>query len=36
MRIIAFVTEHAVVTRILTHLAQGGIDARAGPWAAAG
>ena len=36
MRILAFVTEHAVVTRILAHLAQGGIDARAGPWAAAG
>jgi hypothetical protein len=36
MRIIAFVTEHAVVTRILAHLARGGVDARAGPWVAAG
>ncbi len=36
MRILAFVTEHAVVTRILTHLERRGIDARAGPWAAAG
>ena len=36
MRIIAFVTEHAVVSRILGHLARGGVDARAGPWAAAG
>ena len=36
MRIIAFVTEHAVVTRILAHLERGGVDARAGPWAAAG
>ena len=35
MRILAFVTEHAVVTRILAHLARGGIDARAGPWAGA-
>jgi hypothetical protein len=35
MRILAFVTEHAVVTRILAHLARGGVDARAGPWAAA-
>jgi hypothetical protein len=36
MRILAFVTEHAVVTRILGHLELRGIDARAGPWAAAG
>ncbi len=35
MRILAFVTEHAVVTRILGHLEQRGIDARAGPWAGA-
>ena len=34
--IIAFVTEHAVLTRILAHLARGGVDARAGPWAATG
>ena len=31
MRIIAFVTEHAVVTRILAHLERRGVDARAGP-----
>ena len=36
MRILAFVTEHALVTRILAHLERGGVDARAGPWAAAG
>ncbi|MFM9079160.1 MAG: hypothetical protein ACKOTE_03310 [Opitutaceae bacterium] len=36
MRILAFVTEHAVVARILAHLARGGVEARAGPWAAAG
>jgi hypothetical protein len=30
------VTEHAVITRILAHLERRGIDARAGPWAAAG
>ena len=35
MRVLAFVTEHAVVTRILAHLARRGVDARAGPWAAA-
>ena len=36
MRILAFVTEHAVVTRILAHLERGGVDACAGPWAGAG
>jgi hypothetical protein len=36
MRIIAFVTEHAVVTRILAHLARRGVEARAGPWVVAG
>ena len=36
MRILAFVTEHAVVRRILAHLERGGVDARAGPWAATG
>ena len=35
IRILAFVTEHAVVTRILAHLERRGIDARAGPWAGA-
>ncbi len=35
MSIVGFVTEHAVVTRILAHLARRGIEARAGPWAAA-
>jgi len=35
MRIIAFVTEPAVVTRILAHLERHGIDARAGPWVGA-
>ena len=35
MWILAFATEHAVVTRILAHLERGGVDARAGPWAAA-
>lgn len=35
MRILAFVTEHAVVTRILAHLERRGADARAGPWVAA-
>ena len=35
MRIIASVTEHAVITRILVHLERCGIDARAGPWAGA-
>ncbi len=35
MRILAFVTEHAVVRRILAHLERRGVDARAGPWAGA-
>jgi hypothetical protein len=35
MRILAFVTEPAVVRRILAHLEQRGVDARAGPWAGA-
>ncbi len=35
MRIVGFVTEHAVITRILAHLERRGIDARAGPWAGA-
>ena len=35
MRIVAFVTEPAVVRRILAHLARRGIEARAGPWAGA-
>ena len=35
MRIIAFVTEPAAITRILAHLERRGVDARAGPWAAA-
>ena len=35
MRILAFITEWAVVRRILAHLERGGIDARAGPWAGA-
>jgi hypothetical protein len=34
-RILGFVTEPAVVRRILAHLERGGVDARAGPWAAA-
>lgn len=33
MRILAFVTEPAVITHILGHLERRGIDARAGPWA---
>jgi hypothetical protein len=33
MRLLAFVTEPSVVTRILAHLARRGVDARAGPWA---
>jgi hypothetical protein len=33
MRIVAFVTAPAPVRRILAHLEQHGIDARAGPWA---
>jgi hypothetical protein len=36
MRILAFVTEPAVVRRILAHLESRGVDARAGPWAGAG
>ena len=35
MRILAFITEWAVVRRILAQLERGGIDARAGPWAGA-
>jgi len=35
MRILAFVTHPAVITRILAHLARRGVDARAGPWAGA-
>jgi len=35
MRILAFVTEPAVVTRIPAHLERRGVDARAGPWAGA-
>ena len=35
MRIVAFVTEHVVVTRILAHLERRGVDARAGPWVGA-
>jgi hypothetical protein len=34
-RIVAFVTEPAVAGRILAHLERRGVDARAGPWAAA-
>ena len=34
-RIIGFVTEPAVIPRILAHLARRGVDARAGPWAGA-
>ncbi len=34
-RILAFVTDPAVVTRTLTHFARHGFDARVGPWAAA-
>jgi hypothetical protein len=36
MSIVGFVTEHAVITKILAHLARRGVEARAGPWAAAG
>ena len=36
MSIVGFVTEHAVITRILAHLERRGVEARAGPWAAAG
>ena len=34
-RILGFVTEPAVVRRILAHLERRGVDARAGPWEAA-
>jgi hypothetical protein len=34
-RIVAFITEPTVIRRILTHLDRRGVDARAGPWAAA-
>jgi len=34
-RILAFVTEPAIVRRILAHLEQRGVDPRAGPWAGA-
>jgi putative transposase len=34
-RILAFVTEPAMVRRILAHLEQRGVDPRAGPWAGA-
>jgi hypothetical protein len=34
-RILGFVTEPKVVRRILAHLERRGVDARAGPWAAA-
>ena len=34
-RIIGFVTEPAVIRRILAHLERRGVDARAGPWAGA-
>ena len=34
-RIVGFVTEPAVVRRILAHLERHGVDARAGPWAGA-
>lgn len=36
MSIVGFVTEHAVITRILAHLERRGVEARAGPWAGAG
>jgi hypothetical protein len=35
VRIVAFVAEPDVVRRILVHLDRRGVDARAGPWAAA-
>ena len=35
MSLVGFVTEHAVVTKILAQLERRGIEARAGPWAAA-
>jgi hypothetical protein len=34
-RIVAFITEPAVVRRILAHLERRGVEARTGPWAAA-
>ena len=34
-RIIGFITEPAVITRILGHLKRPGIDAHAGPWTGA-
>ena len=34
-RIVGFITEPAVVRRILEHLARRGVDARAGPWTGA-
>jgi hypothetical protein len=34
-RIIGFVTQPAIVARILSHLTRRGVDARAGPWAGA-
>ena len=33
MKVLGFVTEQAVVRRILAHLERRQIDARAGPWA---
>ncbi|MGI9078625.1 MAG: hypothetical protein ACR2G6_15040 [Gemmatimonadaceae bacterium] len=33
MSIVAFITEQAVVRRILAHLERRQVDARAGPWA---
>jgi len=35
MRILTFITAAAPVRRILAHVKERGIDARAGPWAAA-
>ena len=34
-RIVGFISEPAVVRRILEHLARRGVDARAGPWTGA-
>ncbi len=36
MRIVAFVIEPAVITRILVHVERRVVDARAGPWAGTG
>ena len=36
MRILAFMTESAVIPRILAHLERRGVDARAEPWVGAG